>query len=191
MASDLERKRICSGGRNGLLRLWDATINIWKGFNWWSRRLQVKLVNSVSHGKGDSCIYQGIVCIRSLFGSASHYVQVLYMYSVYVLIRSVFKRIDKLLLLWILEHLSDLQNFFLSKHLARWIYRGILLRMTSNYFCKFFLALKVQHLSLLLPWNIELFFFNTNVCQYVKLIQIKRHEENKHILKINSQKNMI
>lgn len=29
IASDLERKRICSGGRNGLLRLWDATINIW------------------------------------------------------------------------------------------------------------------------------------------------------------------
>ncbi|KEH21371.1 stomatal cytokinesis defective protein, putative [Medicago truncatula] len=28
IASDLERKRICSGGRNGLLRLWDATINI-------------------------------------------------------------------------------------------------------------------------------------------------------------------
>ncbi|GMQ11237.1 hypothetical protein CsSME_00053945 [Camellia sinensis var. sinensis] len=28
VASDLERKRICSGGRNGLLRLWDATINI-------------------------------------------------------------------------------------------------------------------------------------------------------------------
>ncbi|KAK6925237.1 cDENN domain [Dillenia turbinata] len=28
MASDLERKRICSGGRNGILRLWDATINI-------------------------------------------------------------------------------------------------------------------------------------------------------------------
>ncbi|KAA8541188.1 hypothetical protein F0562_025205 [Nyssa sinensis] len=28
MASDLERKRICSGGRNGMLRLWDATINI-------------------------------------------------------------------------------------------------------------------------------------------------------------------
>ncbi|KAL2479077.1 DENN domain and WD repeat-containing protein SCD1 [Forsythia ovata] len=27
-ASDLERKRIYSGGRNGLLRLWDATINI-------------------------------------------------------------------------------------------------------------------------------------------------------------------
>ncbi|XP_022885517.1 DENN domain and WD repeat-containing protein SCD1-like [Olea europaea var. sylvestris] len=26
--SDLERKRIYSGGRNGLLRLWDATINI-------------------------------------------------------------------------------------------------------------------------------------------------------------------
>lgn len=29
VASDLERKRICSGGRNGVLRLWDATINIW------------------------------------------------------------------------------------------------------------------------------------------------------------------
>ncbi|XP_028801117.1 DENN domain and WD repeat-containing protein SCD1-like isoform X1 [Neltuma alba] len=28
MSSDLERKRICSGGRNGILRLWDATINI-------------------------------------------------------------------------------------------------------------------------------------------------------------------
>ncbi|KAL0803806.1 hypothetical protein Bca101_096296 [Brassica carinata] len=28
VASDLERKRICSGGRNGVLRLWDATINI-------------------------------------------------------------------------------------------------------------------------------------------------------------------
>ncbi|KAG5014724.1 hypothetical protein JHK85_020860 [Glycine max] len=28
VASDLERKRICSGGRNGLIRLWDATINI-------------------------------------------------------------------------------------------------------------------------------------------------------------------
>ncbi|KAK4280838.1 hypothetical protein QN277_012408 [Acacia crassicarpa] len=28
MGSDLERKRICSGGRNGILRLWDATINI-------------------------------------------------------------------------------------------------------------------------------------------------------------------
>ncbi|KAL8141853.1 hypothetical protein V2J09_014885 [Rumex salicifolius] len=28
MAVDLERKRICSGGRNGFLRLWDATINI-------------------------------------------------------------------------------------------------------------------------------------------------------------------
>lgn len=28
VASDLERKRICSGGRNGFLRLWDATINI-------------------------------------------------------------------------------------------------------------------------------------------------------------------
>ncbi|RDX78914.1 DENN domain and WD repeat-containing protein SCD1, partial [Mucuna pruriens] len=28
VASDLERKRICSGGRNGLLRLWDATVNI-------------------------------------------------------------------------------------------------------------------------------------------------------------------
>ncbi|KAL6994875.1 Scytalone dehydratase [Sarracenia purpurea var. burkii] len=28
VVSDLERKRICSGGRNGLLRLWDATINI-------------------------------------------------------------------------------------------------------------------------------------------------------------------
>lgn len=28
LASDLERKRICSGGRNGLLRLWDVTINI-------------------------------------------------------------------------------------------------------------------------------------------------------------------
>ncbi|KAJ4797224.1 stomatal cytokinesis defective / SCD1 protein (SCD1) [Rhynchospora pubera] len=28
IASDLDRKRICSGGRNGLLRLWDATINI-------------------------------------------------------------------------------------------------------------------------------------------------------------------
>ncbi|XP_057804973.1 DENN domain and WD repeat-containing protein SCD1-like [Salvia miltiorrhiza] len=27
-ASDLERKRICGGGRNGVLRLWDATINI-------------------------------------------------------------------------------------------------------------------------------------------------------------------
>ncbi|XP_031479261.1 DENN domain and WD repeat-containing protein SCD1 isoform X2 [Nymphaea colorata] len=27
-ASDLDRKRICSGGRNGLLRLWEATINI-------------------------------------------------------------------------------------------------------------------------------------------------------------------
>ncbi|KAL0442009.1 UNVERIFIED_CONTAM: DENN domain and WD repeat-containing protein SCD1 [Sesamum radiatum] len=25
-ASDLERKRICAGGRNGLLRLWDATL---------------------------------------------------------------------------------------------------------------------------------------------------------------------
>ncbi|XP_021905476.1 DENN domain and WD repeat-containing protein SCD1 [Carica papaya] len=28
IASDLERKRICSGGRNGALRLWEATINI-------------------------------------------------------------------------------------------------------------------------------------------------------------------
>ncbi|KAG0459499.1 hypothetical protein HPP92_022627 [Vanilla planifolia] len=28
VASDLDRKRICSGGRNGHLRLWDATINI-------------------------------------------------------------------------------------------------------------------------------------------------------------------
>lgn len=28
IASDLERKRICSGGRNGILRLWEATINI-------------------------------------------------------------------------------------------------------------------------------------------------------------------
>ncbi|XP_057951943.1 DENN domain and WD repeat-containing protein SCD1 isoform X2 [Malania oleifera] len=28
VVSDLERKRICSGGRNGLLRLWEATINI-------------------------------------------------------------------------------------------------------------------------------------------------------------------
>ncbi|XP_075661445.1 DENN domain and WD repeat-containing protein SCD1-like isoform X1 [Castanea sativa] len=28
VASDLERKMICSGGRNGLLRLWEATINI-------------------------------------------------------------------------------------------------------------------------------------------------------------------
>ncbi|KAI4324639.1 hypothetical protein MLD38_030108 [Melastoma candidum] len=28
ISTDLERKRICSGGRNGLLRLWDATINI-------------------------------------------------------------------------------------------------------------------------------------------------------------------
>ncbi|KAH6799148.1 stomatal cytokinesis defective / SCD1 protein [Perilla frutescens var. frutescens] len=28
VASDLERKRICGGGRNGMLRLWDATINI-------------------------------------------------------------------------------------------------------------------------------------------------------------------
>ncbi|KAI4347169.1 hypothetical protein L6164_008005 [Bauhinia variegata] len=28
IASDLEKKRICSGGRNGLLRLWDATLNI-------------------------------------------------------------------------------------------------------------------------------------------------------------------
>ncbi|KAK9668772.1 hypothetical protein RND81_13G085700 [Saponaria officinalis] len=28
VASDLERKRICTGGRNGALRLWDATINI-------------------------------------------------------------------------------------------------------------------------------------------------------------------
>ncbi|GAA0164648.1 guanyl-nucleotide exchange factor [Lithospermum erythrorhizon] len=28
VTSDLERKRICSGGRNGQLRLWDATINI-------------------------------------------------------------------------------------------------------------------------------------------------------------------
>ncbi|XP_031279050.1 DENN domain and WD repeat-containing protein SCD1 [Pistacia vera] len=28
IASDLERKRICSGGRNGVLRLWEATINI-------------------------------------------------------------------------------------------------------------------------------------------------------------------
>ncbi|XP_068307994.1 DENN domain and WD repeat-containing protein SCD1-like [Pyrus communis] len=28
IATDLERKRICSGGRNGLLRLWEATINI-------------------------------------------------------------------------------------------------------------------------------------------------------------------
>ncbi|OVA05014.1 DENN domain [Macleaya cordata] len=28
VASDLERKRICSGGRNGILRLWEATINI-------------------------------------------------------------------------------------------------------------------------------------------------------------------
>ncbi|XP_042042708.1 DENN domain and WD repeat-containing protein SCD1-like isoform X1 [Salvia splendens] len=27
-ASDLDRKRICGGGRNGVLRLWDATINI-------------------------------------------------------------------------------------------------------------------------------------------------------------------
>ncbi|KAL9170293.1 hypothetical protein ABFS82_04G136000 [Erythranthe guttata] len=28
VAFDLERKRICTGGRNGMLRLWDATINI-------------------------------------------------------------------------------------------------------------------------------------------------------------------
>lgn len=28
VSTDLERKRICSGGRNGLLRLWEATINI-------------------------------------------------------------------------------------------------------------------------------------------------------------------
>ena len=28
VASDLERKRICSCGRNGVLRLWEATINI-------------------------------------------------------------------------------------------------------------------------------------------------------------------
>ncbi|XP_074572770.1 DENN domain and WD repeat-containing protein SCD1 [Curcuma longa] len=28
VSSDLDRKRICSGGRNGLLRLWEATINI-------------------------------------------------------------------------------------------------------------------------------------------------------------------
>lgn len=28
VASDLDRKRVCSGGRNGLLRLWEATINI-------------------------------------------------------------------------------------------------------------------------------------------------------------------
>ncbi|EEC70939.1 hypothetical protein OsI_02530 [Oryza sativa Indica Group] len=28
VASDLDRKRICSGGRNGLLRLWDATTSI-------------------------------------------------------------------------------------------------------------------------------------------------------------------
>lgn len=28
VASDLDRKRICSGGRDGRLRLWDATINI-------------------------------------------------------------------------------------------------------------------------------------------------------------------
>ncbi|KAL2934077.1 DENN domain and WD repeat-containing protein SCD1, partial [Bienertia sinuspersici] len=28
VASDLERKRVCSGGRNGFLRLWDVTINI-------------------------------------------------------------------------------------------------------------------------------------------------------------------
>lgn len=28
VASDLDRKRICSGSRNGLLRLWEATINI-------------------------------------------------------------------------------------------------------------------------------------------------------------------
>ncbi|XP_068651948.1 DENN domain and WD repeat-containing protein SCD1 isoform X2 [Aristolochia californica] len=28
VVSDLDRKRICSGGRNGLLRLWEATINI-------------------------------------------------------------------------------------------------------------------------------------------------------------------
>ncbi|KAM3330776.1 hypothetical protein ACQJBY_027111 [Aegilops geniculata] len=28
IASDLDRKRICSGGRNGLLRLWDATTSI-------------------------------------------------------------------------------------------------------------------------------------------------------------------
>ncbi|NP_001316951.1 DENN domain and WD repeat-containing protein SCD1 [Gossypium arboreum] len=28
VVSDLERKRICSGGRNGVLRLWEATINI-------------------------------------------------------------------------------------------------------------------------------------------------------------------
>lgn len=33
VASDLERKRICSGGRNGVLRLWDATINIWFAFH--------------------------------------------------------------------------------------------------------------------------------------------------------------
>lgn len=28
VASDLHRKRICTGGRNGILRLWEATINI-------------------------------------------------------------------------------------------------------------------------------------------------------------------
>ncbi|XP_039136083.1 DENN domain and WD repeat-containing protein SCD1 [Dioscorea cayenensis subsp. rotundata] len=28
VASDLDRKRICTGGRNGMLRLWEATINI-------------------------------------------------------------------------------------------------------------------------------------------------------------------
>ncbi|CAL9164135.1 DENN domain and WD repeat-containing protein SCD1-like isoform X1 [Musa acuminata AAA Group] len=28
VSSDLDRKRLCSGGRNGLLRLWEATINI-------------------------------------------------------------------------------------------------------------------------------------------------------------------
>ncbi|KAK8954061.1 Protein SUPPRESSOR OF PHYA-105 1 [Platanthera zijinensis] len=28
VASDLDRKRMCSGGRNGVIRLWDATINI-------------------------------------------------------------------------------------------------------------------------------------------------------------------
>ncbi|XP_074278770.1 DENN domain and WD repeat-containing protein SCD1-like isoform X2 [Silene latifolia] len=28
MASDLEHKRICSGGRDGLLRIWDATVNV-------------------------------------------------------------------------------------------------------------------------------------------------------------------